>query len=253
MHAHPTASENVLYVLNLLVSALVLLGIVSLVASAGQGEATASTLTIILVYVAFIVAYVFIAKGLLVGRLRGNGIRITDAQFPEVYQVYRELLQKLGFRAEPRLYCVQSGGVLNAFATRMMFRNYVVVYSEILEAAYEEGRDAVTFVLAHELAHIKRGHLVKNFFIYPAFLLLPLRLAYSRACEYTCDSIGMECASRKGLEGLLILAAGRALGPRVNVPEYLARAGEEKGFWVWFAEFMSTHPNIPKRVRRHSS
>jgi Zn-dependent protease with chaperone function len=247
------AKENVLYVVNAVVTLLVLYWLFTIVARLGSSREAMTSMTLVLTYVVLIVVYIFFAKGLLVGHFRGNGIRISENQFPEVYQVYREELQKLGIRREPKLYCVQSNGVLNAFATRMTFRNYVVIYTEILQAAYDEGIDAVAFVLAHELGHIKRGHLIKNFFIYPAAVILPLRFAYSRACEYTCDLIGRQTTTARGVAGLVILAAGRRLGRRVNIPEYIQTAREEHGFWVWFAEFMSTHPNLPKRISRLQS
>jgi Zn-dependent protease with chaperone function len=242
--------ENAWYVVNLAVSLLVLYWLYSLVSRLRTSTESVTVLTMVLTYAIIIIAYVFFAKGLLVGHFRGNGIRVSEQQFPEVYRVYKEQLQKLDIKKEPKLYCVQSNGVLNAFATRMFFRNYVVIYTEILQAAYDKGMDAVAFVLAHELGHVKRGHLVKNFFIYPAAVILPLRFAYSRACEYTCDVIGREATSERGVAGLLILAAGSRLNRIVNTQEYIDRAAEEHGFWVWFAEFMSTHPNLPKRISR---
>jgi Zn-dependent protease with chaperone function len=245
--------ENVLYVVNVFITVLVLYWLYTIIARFSSSKEAITTMTFVLTYAVIIILYIFFAKGLLVGHFRGNGIRISEQQFPEVYRIYREELQKLGIRKEPKLFCVQSNGVLNAFATRMTFQNYVVIYTEILQAAYEEGIDAVAFVLAHELGHIKRGHLIKNFFIYPAAVILPLRFAYSRACEYTCDLIGRQTTSAKGVAGLVILAAGKRLGGRVNIPEYIQKAREEHGFWVWFAEFMSTHPNLPKRIGRLQS
>jgi Zn-dependent protease with chaperone function len=251
MKTRGTTRENVLYGLNLLVSLALVYALYAIIAGASEaGGSAAATGTLVITYVVIILLYVFFAKGILIGRIRGNGIRVSASQFPEIYSVYRNQLAALGLRGEPSLYCVQSNGVLNAFATRMLFRNYVVMYSEVLEAAYEAGEDAVAFVLAHELGHVKRMHLLKNFFIFPAFVVLPLRFAYSRACEYTCDRIGRSLTSARGIQGLVLLAAGRRLGARVNIAEYLARAKEERGFWVWFAEVMSTHPNLPKRIAR---
>jgi len=245
--------ENVLYIVNVLITLLVLYVLYSIIAIVGSSKESAATVTIVATYAVIIILYVFFAKGLMIGHFRGNGIRVSERQFPEVYAIYTAELQKLGIRREPKLYCVQSNGVFNAFATRMTFQNYIVIYTEILQAAYEKSADAVAFVLAHELAHIQRGHLIKNFFIYPAAVILPLRLAYSRACEYTCDLIGRQATSAKGVDGLVILAAGRKLGGLENIPEYVQKARDERGFWVWFAEFMSTHPNLPKRIGRLQS
>lgn len=247
------AKETVLYVLNLVVTVLVLYWLYTIVSRLGGSTEAITATTMVLTYVAVIIVYIFFAKGLLIGHFRGNGIRISEQQFPEVYRIYQEEVERLGIRKAPRLYCVQSNGVLNAFATRMTFRNYIVIYSEILQTAYQEGSDAVAFVLAHELGHVTRGHLIKNFFIYPAMVVFPLRLAYSRACEYTCDIIGRQVSSEKGIIGLVVLAAGHRLSRIVNTQEYIQKASEERGFWVWFAEFMSSHPNLPKRINRLQS
>jgi Zn-dependent protease with chaperone function len=240
--------ENVLYVFNLIVSILVLYLIIRLIAATDVRKS--QYVTMLITYLVLIIVYVFFAKGLMIGHFRGNGVRVSEHQFPEIHSIYVQQLQKLGIRAAPSLYCVQSNGVLNAFATRMAFRNYVVLYSEVLGAAFEHGESAVAYILAHELGHVKRLHLLKSKFIFFSFLLFPLRLAYSRSCEYTCDGIAKTMAPGGEVDGLLMLAAGRRLASRINVPEYLEKAGSEKGFWVWFAEFMSTHPNLPKRIRR---
>jgi len=250
MQQRGTAAENVLYILNLAVSVLVVYLLYKIVAASfASGGAAGSTGVLVITYVVLILLYVFFAKGLMIGRVRGNGVRLSERQFPEIYAIYRRQLASMGIRNEPALYCVQSNGILNAFAARVAFRNYVVMYSEILQAAYEEGEDAVSFVLAHELGHIKRNHPLKNLFIYPSFVLLPLRQAYSRACEFTCDRIGMS-QSPRGVQGLLVLAAGRHLSRRINCADYVERASQEKGFWVWFSQFLSSHPNLPRRVSR---
>jgi Zn-dependent protease with chaperone function len=59
--------------------------------------------------------------------------------------------------------------------------------------------------------------------VYPAAVLVPLRLAYSRACEYTCDIMGRQMSSEKGIIGLVMLAAGKKLSRIVNIQEYVQR------------------------------
>jgi len=82
------------------------------------------------------------------------------------------------------MYVLQGDGVLNAFATRFARKNFVVIYSDIFEMAYQEEKDAVSFIIGHELGHLKRRH-VSNWRL---FLTLPARFipllykAYSRAC-----------------------------------------------------------------------
>lgn len=74
-------------------------------------------------------------------------------------------------------------------------------------------------------------------------------LAYSRYCEYTCDRIGAYYQPEGATSGLLVLAAGKKLYRDVNLQEFISQAENERGFWVWLSEIISTHPNLPKRIR----
>ena len=109
--------------------------------------------------------------------------------------------------------------------------------------------DAVSFIIGHELAHLKRGHtsLWKSILILPAKLIPLLNRAYSRACEYTCDNFGYELSSKKGITGLLILAAGKKLYKQVSM-EALLYKGAIFDFSIDFSEIFSTHPHLINRL-----
>ena len=87
--------ENAWYVVNLAVSLLVLYWLYSIISRLRSSTESMTILTMVLTYVIIIIVYLFFAKGLLVGHFRGNGIRVSAQQFPEVYRVYKEQLQKL--------------------------------------------------------------------------------------------------------------------------------------------------------------
>lgn len=215
----------------------------------------------ILVYLALIVSIVgliyliigavigLVAHGLFIGNIRGNGVRVSDRQFAEVYHIAQKICEDMGIDKVPKIYVLESGGLLNAFATRFLGRNFVVIYSDILEVAYKQGEEALAFVVAHELAHIKCKHLTRRWFLYPALLIPFLGSAYSRACEYTCDLMAAHYQPEGAVPGLLILAVGKNLYEKVNLEEFIIQAEEENDFWVWFAEILATHPYLPKRVR----
>jgi len=190
-----------------------------------------------------------LAQGLFVGSLRGNGVRVSERQFPEVHRVAQQLAQDMGLNPCPAIYVLQAGGLLNAFATRFLGRNFVVIYSDVLELAYDQGEEALAFVMCHELAHVKRRHLTWRWLLYPAMLFPFLGSAYSRACEYTCDRFGAHYQPKGAVPGLLVLAAGKRLYRNVSGRDFANQVETERGFWIWFAEILSTHPNLPKRVR----
>ena len=202
---------------------------------------------VFLFYGALIALYYFFATGIMIGHIKGNGIRITENQFPEIYRILETQCIQLNMEVPP-VYMMQNGGVLNAYATRFIGRNYVVVYSDIFDLAFEEGVSELSFVLAHELGHIKRNHITKRLWLFPSVIIPFLGSAYSRACEYTCDNIGNAVSPAGSALGLLILASGTKGYKRVNIQEYINAANDETGFWKWFSEKVSSHPNLPNRI-----
>lgn len=191
----------------------------------------------------------FLIQGIFTGQFRGNAVLVSERQFPDVHAQVQSLSSKIGVARPPAVYVVQSGGVLNAFATRFLGRSYVVLYSEVVELAREEGEDALAFVIAHELAHHHRKHTGwKRLLIAPASFIPFLGSAYSRACEYTCDAYGTHTCPDGAVNGLLVLAAGKRLYRNVDQTEFARQVEHDRGFWVAFAESLSSHPNLPKRV-----
>ena len=45
---------------------------------------------------------------------------------------------------------------------------FIVLYSEIVETAYSFAKSILEFIIAHELGHIKRNHMMKNLLCVPS-------------------------------------------------------------------------------------
>ncbi len=199
-------------------------------------------------YVFAFFLFVFFRFGILIGHLKGNAIKLSKNQFPDIFQVVSKQSELLGLSSVPSVFILQSGGVLNAFAARFLGRNYIVLYSEMVETAYDQDKAILEFIIGHELGHIKQNHMLKNLLLWPSYLIPFLGSAYSRACEYTCDNIGHALCPSGVKGGLLVLASGRTIYKRVNLKEYLKQDNSEDGFWKWFAEKVASHPNLTKRL-----
>jgi len=199
-------------------------------------------------YIALIILVIFFNYGILIGYLRGNAVKVSTYQFPDIHEIVVKQSQLLGLSSIPEVYILQSGGLLNAFVTRFLGSNYIVLYSEVVESAYEEDKKMLDFIIGHELGHIKRKHLTKSMFLFPSFIVPFLGLAYSRACEYTCDNIGYALCPEGVRNGLMLLASGRKLFKKVNTAEYVKQGQIEVGFWNWFSEKVSSHPHLTKRI-----
>ncbi len=242
--------ENPYFAVKVVCTLLVLAGLAALVSllSDGGGVSGLTTLVTFGIYVVLLWLFVMFQKIYLVGYMKGNGIAVTERQFPEVHAAYAEMGRELGIKKLPALFILQQGGALNAFAIRFSGRNYVAIYSDVFSLMATD-MDAVKFVLGHELGHVGRAHMSKRFWTFPSSLVPFLTQAYSRSCEYTCDNIGMALSPAKPLNGLLVLAAGKELYAQIDPRAYAADAAEQESAAVKFAGLLMSHPYLPKRLR----
>jgi len=190
---------------------------------------------VILFYGVLLALVAFLTHALAVGRIRGNGVLVSERQFPLLHQLVTAHGQRLGLTASPTVYVLESGGILNAFATKLLGRKLVIVNADVLSLAVRRSQAAVSFIVAHELGHHWRGHLKWRWLIAPARVVPYLGAAYSRACEYTCDRVGAYCEPEGAIDGLL-------------VQEFASQADTDRSFWIRRAELVSSHPRLPKRV-----
>jgi Zn-dependent protease with chaperone function len=242
--------ENIYFVLKVLAALLGYFLIYKLIEGAVLAENPQDPSIIFSIYLVVILIFLFVRQGVLIGHIKGNGVKVTDKQFPMVHKIMQEQCSQLGITNTPDLYLVQHGGLLNAFATRFLGANYVVIYSDVFHEAYESNIDTVAFILAHELGHVKRKHVLKKSLLFPSFIIPFLGAAYSRACEMTCDNIGAALSPDGVKPGLMLLAAGKNMWRKTDMNRFMEQESSERGFWFWFAEKVSTHPRLTKRMLR---
>lgn len=211
---------------------------------------TIASLGIFLVIIGFIVSLSMFAHWIQIGYIRTNGVKVTEHQFTDLYEIYQRVGKGMGIRMLPDVYILQAGGILNAFATRFFQKNMIILYSDIVELSRYGQVKEVEFIIAHELAHIRRNHVQKQWLVLLGNIVPFLGSAYSRACEYTCDRMAAhyiqdEAAAK---QALTVLAVGGTLAKEVNEFDYLQEASRENGFIAKYSELISTHPTLPKRI-----
>lgn len=209
-----------------------------------------SLIGIVIIGIIMLISYSVHAVNM--ANIRRNAVRVSEKQFPDVYEKAKVLAAEMGIVNLPAIYVMESDGVLNAFASRFFGKDMVVLYSELFDLIEDGKEEEMMYILAHEFAHVKRRHVLLHLLILPAMWVPFVGNAYMRACEYTCDRHAayyvnnMEAAQN----ALTTLAIGKKLQYRVNKEAFIAQLEQERGFFAWLSEKMSTHPDLPKRLNQ---
>jgi Zn-dependent protease with chaperone function len=201
-----------------------------------------------LLYGALILVVFLMAHALFLAHVKGNGVRISERQLPDLYTRVKAAAEKLGMSEVPAVYVLQSGGVLNAFATKLLSRKFVIIHSSLVDGCQDPRQ--LDFIIGHELGHLAAGHLQWNAFLAPYRLVPLLGPAYSRAREYTCDRCGLTVAGdlEQSARGLVVLAAGGKQAGSVDLAAFEEQRLESGFFWMSVLELVSSHPYLCKRA-----
>lgn len=86
-----------------------------------------------LIYVLmFFIIYLF-THSAFISYLKGTAVEISPEQFPDLHKQYLACCERLEIKEPPRAYLLAADGMLNALATRFLRRNYIVLFSSIVE------------------------------------------------------------------------------------------------------------------------
>src|SRR5918992_2622883 len=240
---------------NLLIIALILVGALLLgYLNALVGEPLSGP--VVDVIRAAFLALLLLVPGLVVYRqltragTRGSAVRLSPRQFPDIYAVKDDFARKLNLRRDPEIYLMSGNGTLNAFAASTFGYDFVVIHSELFSNTYQRNKEALAFIVGHELGHLRLGHTRLWYQLSTAYVdRIPLLAGFlSRAREFSCDRHSAYLAPQ-GEEGLVLLAAGRYVYKQVDVDELLEQVRRFRGFWPILAQLPQSHPFTVRRLK----
>src|SRR5579859_4637034 len=206
--------------------------------------------TALLILLLGFVAYLFVQSAL-ISHIRGNGVELSEAQFPDLYTHFQACCERLKLPTRPKAYILNGNGTLNAFATKFLGLQYVVLMSDVIDAM-DRHAEGVRFYIGHELGHLRLRHLSGHLLRWPVLWLPLLGAAYSRAKESSCDRHGLACCGSpaSAAHALAALSSGAKRWAKLDPTAYVRQSNETGGFWMSFHELVAGYPWLSKRFAR---
>jgi Zn-dependent protease with chaperone function len=250
------SAEMPLYILGVVVNAVIVIAIVTnflwfdqlphQISDGTTGDAVQYAMySLLLMFPAIVIGRQAQRAGVL-----GRAVQLSAEQFPDIYAVKDDYARRLGLRRNPEIYLVNGNGALNAFASSSVGRDYIVISNELFANLYDNNRDGLSFIIGHELGHIKRNHTKIWYQISILFFSVLPVISYclSRAREYTSDRHGAWLAP-DGVDGLVMLACGRYAYQYANVNEVLNQERQFRGVWAELVTIFQSHPLTIRRIK----
>jgi Zn-dependent protease with chaperone function len=242
---HPRENSRFLIALIVAVPAACL-GIWAIYASMG----------VVLLVVGSIVLSVWIIHQLLEAILIGGSVRVSQDNFPEIYDVLLEVKKRLKYNKKIDIYIVEDGSVnaflFSCFQTRFIVLNSAVVAGMPMEKCRNEWIWVIgRFVGALRVKHLRFDLLaavVSGIEQLKVFNLLIL--PYQRAVQYSGDQIGVALcgdlnASFSAFNKLLV---GKDIAGQVQFKGLVQQASQLKmSFFGWISKALSSHPHMTSR------
>lgn len=189
-------------------------------------------------------------------------VRVSETNFPEIYEKVREYSRLLGIQ-EPEVYVQQQNGTLNAFTAWVPGKTFIQLNAEMVDIAYMEHKDFDTlfFVMAHEFGHVYLHHVQLKYMFWSTLinfvpvvgriLLAPM---LSRAREYSADRVGQALTAGKAeRDCMMLLGTGRHLYKYTDAEKYVeeitARHSSIERLARWVTNLLASHPIMPYRTR----
>ena len=191
--------------------------------------------------------------------LLGQGVQLSQRQFPEVYAAVIDCAHTLGI-AVPNVYISQDYG-LNAGTYGTNEEAFIVIGAPLIKLLEPE---ELRFVIGHECGHLQNNHVVyrtavsfmsQGVGVYVKWAVVPATVAlngWSRRAEITCDRAGLVCCKDEAAatSAMLKLVTGsRELASRIDVEDYLKQLEGIRDGIGRFSELWNSHPYLPKRIQ----
>lgn len=178
-------------------------------------------------------------------QIKGSAVRVDEYQFPEIFQSARSMAQRIGLSECPDIYIIEDNKQ-NAFAVKHGSKRCILLIDDIVYGALATGnRNALSFIIAHELAHHALGHTH-----YLRRMIASKYWTLSRLDELSCDAVANALIADVGAarDALALLLIGPQLFQSIDKNALERQAQEVKAdSYSKKSEARLTHPLLLRR------
>lgn len=239
MYQHP--KEQTYFTIAAIIGGVIWLGII------------AGTMGLALICFVFLGFILWIAEKFLEASLFGDAIHVSESQYSEINDRVNQMAERMDLVDVPKIFILNGNGISNALAVKFFTGKYILLFSDLIDnTIFGDDTSALDFIIAHELAHHKMGHLSlwKTLIVKPSMFIPFLGSAYSRACEYTADGVASQMTSTDaGSRSLSYLSVGSLkLAQRVCPDSFQRQELQINSFFGYLSEILQSHPRMTKRI-----
>jgi Zn-dependent protease with chaperone function len=190
--------------------------------------------------------------------LLGKAVKVTDQQYPRVYQAARAAGAALKVGV-PAVFAAPSDTIKVAVLGTQDSPHLIVN----LDLAEKLDDTALIAAIGHELGHVQNGHIYYatalhylrhsaafyvRWVVQPAIMALQ---AWSRRAEVTCDRAALLAVRdlEKTLQALVQLELGVDGGAAFSAEDYLRSVPDIKRGFGRYGELFRSHSQVPKRIQ----
>jgi Zn-dependent protease with chaperone function len=218
------------------------------VAILGAVVAIFATYGVFLLFVLFYPLFAWHLHRVASARIHGSGVRVGPTQFPEIHRCVETFKARLALTRDVEVYIVEAN-IVNAAAVRYGKKNVVLLTDDLIHGCLASGNpQALSFVIAHELAHISLNHNG----VFRAWMANSLK-SLGRMDEYSADRVALHLSGDRNIafQGLLLLTVGFAMLPYVNAESVVQQCREvAANKYSKTSERRMSHPLLLNRINR---
>ncbi len=190
-----------------------------------------------------------LSRHLMLHAARNDGVRVGEAQFPELYVQFLLACRKLNVERVPQLYVSRRvEGPAAAYSARGS--PVVVLNADLFLSNWKEGLDWLSFAMAGALGAIRLGHtrwwvaLLTGYAGRVPGLSAPLYIKRT----YSRD----RCAAfvvPDGIRGLVVEAVGKDAVSGVSLARFVEQSKDCRGIWDDLVAYRQKSPPISARAK----